>query len=72
MPGLTVQQYDVLERAIDRGSRLALRRRQHEYVVVPERLTFEGGREQLLTRHPTTGDRMTFQLDELEGLEAVR
>lgn len=72
MPRLTVQQYDVLERAIDRGSRLVLRRRQSEIVVIPERLTFEGGREQLLTRHPTTGDRMVFQLDDLEGLEAVR
>ncbi len=72
MPRLSVSQYDVLERAIDRGSRLVVRRRQHEYVVVPERLAFDGGREQLITRHPTTGDRMVFQLDELDGLEAVR
>jgi hypothetical protein len=72
MPRLTVAQYDVLERAIDQGGRIVVRRRQHEYVVVPERLTFQGSREQLITRHPTTGDRMVFQLDELEGLEAVR
>ena len=42
VPRLTVSQYDVLERAIDRGSRCVVRRRQHEYVVVPERLTFDG------------------------------
>lgn len=71
MRGLSVAQYDLLERAIDRGERLVLRRRQHEYVVVPERLAFEGGREQLVTRHPTTGDRMVFQLDELESLHGV-
>ena len=71
MAGLSVAQYDILERAIERGDRIVLRRRQHEYVVVPERLTFEGGREQLITRHPTTGDRMVFQLDDIEQLQRV-
>ncbi len=72
MPRLNVAQYDVLERAIQMGARIAVRRRQHEYVVVPEEITFEGGREQLVTRHPTTGDRLVFQLDELDALEALR
>jgi hypothetical protein len=71
MAGLSVAQYDILERAIERGDRIVLRRRQHEYVVVPERLAFEGGREQLITRHPTTGDRMVFQLDDIEQLQRV-
>jgi hypothetical protein len=71
MPGLRVAEYDLLERAIDRGDRLVLRRRQHEYVVVPERLAFEGGREQLVTRHPTTGDRLVFLLDDLESVQPV-
>jgi hypothetical protein len=71
MPRLSVAQYDALERAIDRGDRIVVRRRQHEYVVVPERLGFEGGREQLVTRHPTTGDRLVFQLDELDDLQRV-
>lgn len=71
MAGLSVVQYDLLERAIDRGDRIVLRRRQHEYVVVPERLAFEGGREQLVTRHPTTGDRMVFQLDDLDSVQRV-
>lgn len=71
MPSLTVAQYDVLERAIETGGRVLLRRRRSEYVVIPDRLSFAGGREQLHTRHPTTGDRMVFQLDELELLEAV-
>ncbi len=72
MPRLTVAQYDILERAIAQGERIALRRRQHEYVVVPERITGSGSSEQLVTRHPTTGDRMVFQLDELDALEALR
>jgi len=72
MPRLSVAQYDILERAIDRGNRVVVRRRQHEYVVVPERIAFDGGREQLITRHPTTGDRLVFQLDELDALEAVK
>jgi hypothetical protein len=71
MGGLSVTQYDLLERAIDRGDRVVVRRRQHEYVVVPERLAFEGGREQLLTRHPTTGDRMVFQLDDVDSVQRV-
>ncbi|HMS01544.1 MAG TPA: hypothetical protein PKE51_01155 [Gemmatimonadaceae bacterium] len=71
MPRLTVAQYDLLERAIDRGDRIVVERRRHEYVVIPERLGFDGGREQLITRHPTTGDRMVFQLDELDSLQAV-
>ncbi len=72
MPRLSVAQYDILERAIQRGQRVVVRRRQHEYVVVPERIAFEGSREQLITRHPTTGDRLVFQLDELDALEAVK
>jgi hypothetical protein len=72
MPRLSVAQYDLLERAIDRGDRVVVRRRRHEYVVIPERLGFERGREQLVTRHPTTGDRLVFELDELDDLQAVR
>jgi hypothetical protein len=72
MPRLSVAQYDILERAIQRGNRVVVRRRQHEYVVAPERIAFDGGREQLITRHPTTGDRMVFQLDELDALDAVK
>lgn len=72
MRPLTVGEYDALERAIDNGTRVAIRRRQHEYVVVPERLSSDGGREQLHTRHPTTGERLQFFLDDLEGLEVVR
>ncbi len=71
MPPLTTRQYDLLERAITNGTRIVVHRRRHEYVVIPERLAFAGGREQLVTRHPTTGDQLVFQLDELDGLEAV-
>jgi hypothetical protein len=72
MPRLSVAQYDILERAIERGKRVVVRRGQHEYVVFPERIAFAGSREQLITRHPTTGDRLIFQLDELDALEAVK
>ena len=69
---LTVAQYDLLERAIAAGTRIAVRERRRELVVVPERLSFEGTREVLHTRHPTTGERLVFALDALEGVDAVR
>ena len=71
MSRLTVAQYDLLERAITDGTRIAVRDRRRELVVVPERLAFEGSREMLHTRHPTTGEHLVFALDALEGIEAV-
>lgn len=69
---LSVAQYDLLEDAIVRGARLALRRRATEYVVIPERLRLDAGREVILARHPTTGHRLELFVDELDALQAVR
>ena len=69
---LSTAQYDVLERAIVDGTRLAIRRRGTEYLVIPERLRVEHGREIIVARHPSTGHRLELVLDELEQLEAVR
>lgn len=68
---LTVAEYDRLERAITDRKRLALRRRGREYLVVPERLRVDGGREIILTRHPSTGHHMELYVDELDSVKAV-
>jgi hypothetical protein len=72
MAELTTRQYDALERAITAGSRIAVTRRGTEFVVVPRRLRTERGREAIESVHPTTGDRITFYLDELQRIEVVR
>lgn len=72
MAQLSVAQYDRLEKAIQNGTRIAIRVQYHEYVVMPERIDFEGSRERLVTRHPTTGDRLFFHLDTIESLEDVK
>lgn len=65
------QDYDVMERAIVRGERLALRRRGTEFLVIPLALRQENGREVVDTRNPTTGDEMALFLDELDAVERV-
>ena len=72
MAELTTKQYDALERAIVRGTRIAVFRRGGEFVVVPKRLRSERGRETLECKHPTTGDKLVFYLDELEAIEVVQ
>jgi len=68
---LTFAQYDALERAIADGRRLSVWRRGTEYIVVVDRLRLNEGREALEAHHPTTGDRLTLYIDELEGIEVV-
>ena len=68
---LTPSQYDALERAITTGRRLAVWRRGTEFVIVVDRLRVTGGREALEAHHPTTGDRLTLYIAELEGIEVV-
>lgn len=70
--GLTVVEYDRLEHAITKGIRLVLVRRGKEYLVVPERLRIDAGREVIVTRHPTTGHRLELFVDELDRVEGVR
>lgn len=69
---LSVVQYDRLEHAIDKRLRLALTRRGTEYLVVPERLRIDNGREVIVARHPTTGHRLELFVDELDKVEAVK
>lgn len=68
---LNAAQYDALERAIADRRRLSVWRRGSEFVIVVDRLRVTGGREALEAHHPTTGDRLTLYLDELEGIEVV-
>lgn len=72
MGQLTHEQYDRLERAISIGQRIAVYRRGTEYVVIPERLRLDQGRESIEARNPTTGDHLTLYLDELDSFEVVR
>jgi hypothetical protein len=72
MAELTTSQYDALERAITDGTRIAVYRRGTEYVVVPKRLRVDGGREALEAAHPTTGERLTLYIDEVDSVEVVR
>jgi hypothetical protein len=66
------KQYDLLERAIMSGKRIAAFRRGTEYVVVPTRLRMISGREAVDATHPTTGDEITLYLDEMDSFEVVR
>jgi hypothetical protein len=72
MAHLTHQQYEQLERAVADGRRIAVHRRGTEYVVVPDRLAIRDGREAIEASNPTTGDRLTLYLDEVDGIEVVR
>jgi hypothetical protein len=68
---LTSAQYDALERAITDRRRLSVWRRGTEFIIVVDRLRTTEGREALEAHHPTTGDRLTLYIDELEGIEVV-
>jgi hypothetical protein len=71
MAHFSVKQYDSLEQSVTQRRRIAIYRRGTEYVVIPDRLTLAGGREAVEATHPTTGESMTFFLDELDGFEIV-
>ena len=69
---LSVAQYDRLENAITTGARLALMRRGTEFLVIPERLRLEAGREVIVARHPSTGQRLELRVEDLDSIELVR
>jgi hypothetical protein len=69
---LNSEQYDALERAIDDGRRLSVWRNGTEFVIIVDKLRVTGGREALEAHHPTTGDKLTLYIDELEAIEVVR
>ena len=72
MAEFTHKQYDILERAITSGKRIAAYRRGTEFVVVPTRLRVISGREAVEATHPTTGDPITLYLDEVDSFEVVK
>jgi hypothetical protein len=72
MAQFSSSQYDALERAITDRSRIAVYRRGTEFIVVPTALRLREGREQVEAVHPTTGDRLTLYVDEMESFEVVR
>jgi hypothetical protein len=68
----SVADYDMLERAIVDGSRLAIRRRGSEFLVIPVRLRLVNGREVIHARHPSTGHQFELFIDELDSIERVQ
>jgi len=62
----------MLERAIVDGSRLAIRRRGSEFLVIPVRLRLVNGREVIHARHPSTGHQFELFIDELDSIERVQ
>ena len=71
MAQLTHHQYDQLERAIIDRRRIAVYRHGIEYVVIPQRLRTDGGREVIDAMRPTTGEVLPFYIDDLDDLEVV-
>jgi hypothetical protein len=68
---LTHDEYDLLERAVTRGQRIAVYRRGTEFIVVPLALQTRAGREVIEARNPTTGDTLSLFIDELDAVETV-
>jgi len=62
---------DRLERAMDEGSRVQLRRRGTEMVLMPSRLRHDYGGEVLIAHHLGTGDRVEVPLDEVEWFNVL-
>ncbi|HVH13040.1 MAG TPA: hypothetical protein VM759_08315 [Longimicrobium sp.] len=62
---------DRLERAMADGSRVQLRRRGTEMVLVPSRLRNDYGGEVLVANHLGTGDRVEVPLDEVEWFNVL-
>lgn len=68
---LSPRQYDLLERAITDGRRLAVRRPTYELVFIPERIRAVRGGEIVEGRHPVTGAPLSLALDDVDGFEVV-
>ena len=63
--------YDLVERAVTRGTRIAVFRQGRELIIVPLNLSTRAGREAIETRNPVTGHDLTIYLDEIERLDSV-
>jgi hypothetical protein len=71
MARLTPAQYDALERAVTKGSRIAIDKRGTEFVVIAHRLVLDGGRERIETLHPSTGQPLVFNIDEVDRIQVI-
>jgi hypothetical protein len=71
MAQLSSTQYDALERAIVDGQRIAVMRRGTEYLVIPISIGLRNGKETIEAVHPTTGERLTLVIDDVENIEVV-
>lgn len=72
MAQLTHEQYETLERAVVKGTRIAVRRSgRREYVVIPLALRIHDGREAIEARNPVTGHELRLYLDEVDSIEVV-
>jgi hypothetical protein len=69
---LTHRQYELIEGAIRRGTRIVVYRRGTEFIIVPQSLRLERGREAIASINPVTGDDLVLFLDELDAIEVVR
>ncbi len=72
MAQLSSTQYDALERAIVDRQRIAVMRRGTEYLVIPISIGVRNGKETIEAVHPTTGERLTLVIDDVEDIEIVR
>lgn len=63
--------YDLVERAVSRGARIAVFRQGRELIIVPLALSTVGGREAIETRNPVTGHDLTIFLDDIERVDSV-
>ena len=72
MAQLKHAQYEALERAVLKGTRIVIRRRgRREYVVIPLALRVVEGREVVEARNPTTGHALTIDLGDVDAIEAL-
>jgi hypothetical protein len=67
----TPRELDRLERAMDDGSRVQVRRRGTEMVLLPSRLRHDFGGEVLVAHHLGTGDRVEVPLSEVEWFSVL-
>jgi hypothetical protein len=72
MGQLTHEQYDAIEGAVSKGTRIAITRRgRREYIVIPLKLHSRQGREAIEARNPTTGHDLTIYVDEIDDVESL-
>lgn len=67
----TPERMEQLERATRLGSRVVLRRRGTEYIVVARRIFHEGQRDALVGLLPMTGEELRFPLEELDEFHVL-